>query len=152
MIWDLKLNEASAFLKLVDSRSQLSKFLFIQFLCTAKVEKNPAVHLIRPTESKCRWLFPCQKVKKGRGLWRILEWKGIAVCCAGDELDYVKKIKIIYQQYLSSLLLFFEILLLYLAKCFDLDALETKGMLVSLGTLFAHQQEAYWRMGMLLEL
>lgn len=55
----------------------------------------------------------------------------------------LKKIKIIYQQYLSSLLLFFEILLLYLAKCFDLDALETKGMLVSLGTLFAHQQEAY---------
>lgn len=68
-----------------------------------------------------------------------MEWKEIAIGCAGDELDYVKKknIKIVYQHYLSSLPLFFEILLLYLAKCFDLDALETKGTLVSLGTLFA---------------
>lgn len=65
---------------------------------------------------------------KGKGLLLSLEWREIAICSVGDELDDVQKtnIKIIDWKHLSFLPLFFVLLLFYLAKCFDLKVLETK--------------------------
>ena len=86
------------------SASLNSPNFFIHFLKTYKNWEQFSCSFRSSPRSKFK-LCPCQRLKEGVLL--SLEWKEIAICSVGDELDYIKKklklyIKNIHNSFLYS--------------------------------------------------